>query len=577
MAIAVLCSLAVLIILLIKTHWSPSFLFTSCASFFLMLGWIDSQSFLSSYSNSGLATLILILLVSLALEKSPLIQLCADRMLLGKAWQIKLKVMLSTAVISAFLNNTAVVAAFLGSLKKQTKIPAAKILIPLSYASILGGATTLIGTSTNLVVNSFVVDANLPSLGLFQFAWVGVPTALICIAIMLWTNRWLGNDTQDTQYSDNHNYFLSARVQSDSKLIGHTICENNLRQLDGLFLLELERNGQLFSPVSPHERIQENDVLVFTGDKEKLHPLSQLSNLEILGEQTHQLLKSNLVEVIVSHSSILINKTLQEVDFRTLFSAGVVAIRRGSNRLQGQLGHIPLKAGDSLLLAVSNDFSQHRNIERNFHIIKGSLQRAQLSFSDSVIVTGGFLTVISLAALSIINLFTGMLLFLGVLLLRKALSVDELRRRFPFDLLLIIGAALTIAKTLESSGAAALLANGLVSFLDGYSPYVMLIGLYLLTLILTEFITNNAAAALTFPIALSTAQVLQLDPMPFIMAIAYAASACFMFPYGYQTHLMVFTPGRYRLKDFIVSGLPVSIGYSISVLALIPLVFPFTT
>ena len=541
-----------------------------------MLGWVDTQSFLSSYSNSGLATLILILLVSLALEKSILIQLCTDRMLQGKAWQIKLKVMLSAATISAFLNNTAVVAAFLGSLKKQTKIPAAKILIPLSYASILGGATTLIGTSTNLVINSFVVDADLPSLGLFQFAWIGVPTALVCIAIMMWTNRWLGNDTQDTHLADTHNYFLSARVQSNSKLIGRTISENNLRQLDSLFLLELERKGQLLSPVSPHERIEENDILVFTGDKEKLHPLSQLSNLEILGENTHQLLNSNLVEAIVSHSSVLINKTLQEVDFRTLFSAGVVAIRRGNKRLQGQLGHIPLKAGDSLLLAVGNDFTQHRNIERNFHIIKGSLQRPQLKLFDSVLVAGGFLTAISLAALQVIDLFTSMLVFIGVLLARKTLSVDELRRRFPFDLLLIIGAALTIAKTLESSGAATLLANGLVYALEGYSPYIMLIGLYLLTLVLTEFITNNAAAALTFPIALSTAHALQLDPMPFIMAIAYAASACFMFPYGYQTHLMVFTPGRYRLKDFIVAGLPVSIGYSTCVLVLIPLVFPFS-
>lgn len=540
-----------------------------------MLGWVDSNSFLSSYSNPGLATLILILLVSLALEKSPLIQLCAERMLQGKEWQIKLKVMLSTAVISAFLNNTAVVAAFLSSLKKQTKIPAAKILIPLSYASILGGVTTLIGTSTNLVINSFVIDANLPSLGLFQFAWVGIPTALICIAVMMLTSRWLGNEQLDTLDTDKNNYFLSARVLSDSKLIGRTIGENRLRQLDGLFLLELERDGQLLSPVSPHERIQNNDILVFTGDKDKLHPLSQLSNLEILGEQTHTLLTSNLVEVIVSHSSILINKTLQEVDFRTLFSAGVVAIRRGNKRLQGQLGHIPLKAGDSLLLAVSNDFAQHRNIERNFHIIKGSLQRPQLKPWDSILVTCGFFTVIGLSALDVVNLFTGMLLFLGLLIFRKTISIDELRRRFPFDLLLIIGAALTIAKTLDNSGAAALIASGLVHLLEGYSPYIMLVGLYVLTLILTEFITNNAAAALTFPIALSTAQALQLDPMPFIMAIAYAASACFMFPYGYQTHLMIFTPGRYRLKDFMLAGFPVSLCYSISVLMLIPLVFPF--
>jgi di/tricarboxylate transporter len=272
----------------------------------------------------------------------------------------------------------------------------------------------------------------------------------------------------------------------------------------------------------------------------------------------------------------LANRTLQEVDFRTMFNAGVVGIRRGGKRLKGQLGRIPLKVGDSLLLAVGNDFRQHRNLDRNFHLLSGSLQRPRLDRRQSTLALGGFASAILCAAFGWLSLFEALLCLLGALLASGLLNAHELRRRFPFELLLVIGSALTIAQGMQTSGAAQLVAHTLQTLFNGHGVYAAFIGIFIMTVLLTETVTNNAAAALAFPIALSTAHTFGADPMPFILAVAYGASACFLIPFGYQTHLMVYSPGRYRLQDFIHTGLPVSLIYSAAVLILTPMLFPFS-
>jgi di/tricarboxylate transporter len=224
---------------------------------------------------------------------------------------------------------------------------------------------------------------------------------------------------------------------------------------------------------------------------------------------------------------------------------------------------------------VGADFRQHRNLDRNFHVLSGSLQRPKLSDTQSALALSGFAAVIIAATIGLVPLFNGLLLLLGALLASRVLSISEMRRRFPFELLLLIGSALTIARGLEASGAAQLVANFIQSYANGFGVMGAFVGIYLLTLLLTETVTNNAAAALAFPIALSTAQAFDADPLPFIMAVAYGASACFLIPFGYQTHLMVYSPGRYRLQDYVKTGLPVSLAYSAGVLVLVPLVFPF--
>ncbi|QPI62903.1 SLC13 family permease [Vreelandella venusta] len=571
---AVLLSIAVLLMVLISGKVKPAIAFVTLAGLFMLCGFVDTSTLLMQYTNPALATLLLLLLVSLALERSPLLDWLSCHLLKGHPRLATARLMGSTAVLSAFLNNTAVVAAFLGAISRQQRIAPSRLLIPLSYASILGGITTLVGTSTNLVVNSFNLSASGNELGMFQFSLVGVPVALITLCILLWrANALPHHRLEDTD--EKLSYFLAADVEADSPMIGKSIEENGLRSLNGLYLLEIERQGRLISPVAPDERLQAADTLVFTGEVSKVQALQRFPGLNLFGHQVNNLLATNLVEVVISHESELSSKTLQDVDFRSMFSAGVVGIRRGGKRLEGQLGKIPLRVGDCLLLAVSADFRQHRNIDRNFHLLSGSFTRPQLTRKESIMTLGGFAAVIALATANLLPLFHGLLLLLGGLLLLKVISLAELRRRFPFELWLIIGSALGIAQALENSGAAAVLAGGMQWMFSGYGIYAAFIGCYLLTLLLTETVTNNAAAALAFPIAWSTAQAFGADPLPFVMAVAYGASACFLIPFGYQTHLMVYSPGRYKATDFFKIGLPVSITYSAAVLVITPMVFPF--
>lgn len=574
MAWLVLGSILLLLAVLASGRVQPAIAFMTLAGSFLITGLVELPVMLTSFANPALATLILLLLVSLTLERSPLLDLLAAKILAGREKTALLKLMGTGALLSAFLNNTAIVASFLGTLSRQTRIAPSRLLIPLSYASIFGGITTLVGTSTNLVVSSFATSAGLGELSMFQFSLVGIPVALVCIFTLLISSSWLPRHGTATEQKSLP-YFLSAEVMPESTLIGKTIEANAMRQLDGLYLLEIERDGRLISPVTPDEIIHAGDLLVFTGEVNKVQTLQRFSGLRLLGESADELLTSNLVEVVISHESILANRTLQEVDFRTLFNAGVVGIRRGERRLEGQLGRIPLKVGDSLLLAVGSDFSQHHNLDRNFHLLSGTLQRPRLSLHQSLAALGGFAVAIVCASLGLLSLFESLLCLMALFLIGGLLSINEMRRRFPFELFLVIGSALTLAKGMEASGAAALVADGMQYLFNGYGVYAAFVGVFLLTVLMTETVTNNAAAALAFPIALSTAQAFNADPMPFIMAVAYGASACFLIPFGYQTHLMVYSPGRYRLQDYLKTGLPVSVMYSLTVLLLTPIIFPF--
>jgi di/tricarboxylate transporter len=571
----VLSSVGLLLALLMHGRFAPVLLFTTWAAGYFLLGWVNQSTFLGGYTNPALVTLLILLLVSLALERSALLARLSRHMVRGSetasVWRLSGMAML----LSAFLNNTAVVGALLGVVSRQQRIAASKLLIPLSYASILGGITTLVGTSTNLVVSSLATNAGLPPLGMFQFTAVGVPVALLCLVVMVWSSRWLPRHLPQAGTATQA-YFLEAQVGPDSPLVGRSIEANGLRQLEGLFLVEILRGGRLLSPVGPNEVIEVRDRLVFTGEVDKVQALQRFAGLQVFGgAQAQDLLASNLMEVVLTQQSELVNKTLREVDFRNLFDAGVVGIRRGERRLTGQLGRIELKVGDSLLLAVGSDFRQRKNLERNFHVLSDAPLRPTLQPWEGRVALGGFAVVIGAAALGWVSLLHGLLVLLGVLLATRMLTPGELRRRFPFDLWLIIGSALTIAAGLEQSGASALMAQGIQQAFGGYGVWGAFVGVYLLTWVLTELVTNNAAAALVFPISLATARAFGVDPMPFVMVVAYAASACFLLPFGYQTHLMVYSAGRYRMRDYLKSGWPVSLAYAAGVLVLVPLVFPF--
>lgn len=570
----VLASIGLMLVLLIRGKHSPAMLFGIWAAAYLLLGLVKESVFLNSFTNSALATLVVLLMVSLALERSPALDWLSEKLIKGTTTVAAFRLSIVTVAFSAFLNNTAVVGALLGVVRKQQRVAPSKLLIPLSYAAILGGTITLVGTSTNLVVNSFAVNAGLPPIGMFQLVWVGLPAALVCVFIVIAVTRWLP-DHGIGEEEGGQSYFLEARVLADSPLVGKSIEENCLRSLNGLFLAEVLRGDRLISPVGPEEVLEVGDILIFSGETQKVQALRGFHGLEVFGSSMDHLLKKNLVEVVISNESELPNKTLREVDFRSMFDAAVVGIRRGDRQLTGQLGRVPLRIGDSLILAVGADFHLHRNIHRNFLVLDKSLLPPRLNPMQNTIGMCGFAAVIGFSAAGFLSLLNGLLALLLLLLVSRALTVGELRRRFPFELVVIIGSALTIAEVLEKSGGAALIADGVRFLFAEFGVYGALVGVYLMTMLLTELIANNAAAALAFPIALSSAKAFGVDPLPFVMVVLYAASAGYILPFGYQTHMMVYSPGRYRLIDFVRSGIPVSIGFGLTVLMLVPVFFPF--
>lgn len=569
-----LVAIAGLLVILAFGRVAPAVAFMVLAGALVVTGLVEPAAMLGNFTNPALATLALLLLVSLALERSHFLDTLAERLLSGSEGLARFKLIGTAALLSAFLNNTAVVGTFLGAISRQKRFAPSRLLIPLSYASILGGVTTLVGTSTNLVVSSFAVNAGLPELTMFQFTLVGVPVAVLGLGVLWWQARRLPENEPENR-GEAMAYFLAAEVQPDSPLVGRSIEANGLRQLEGLYLLEIERQGRLITPVGPDELLDADDVLIFTGEVDKVQALQRFAGLKLFGHRADDLLATNLVEVVISNESELANRTLQEVDFRSMFNAGVVGIRRGNERIRGQLGRVPLRVGDCLLLATGADFRQHRNIDRNFHLLSGSFQRPRLGPVQSSFALGGFLAVIAMATFGWLTLFEGLLLLLGALLASRILTISEIRRRFPFELVVIIGSALTLAEGLEQSGGAALIADLMQATFNGHGVFAAFVGAYLLTVLLTETVTNNAAAALAFPVAYATAQGLGVDPIPFIMAVAFGASACFLVPFGYQTHLMVYSSGRYRMGDYLRTGLPLTLVYSVAVLTLIPFVFPF--
>jgi di/tricarboxylate transporter len=557
---------------LIFTRISALWIFSGAmlAAYFLDL--VDTRQVLEKASNTGLITLILLLLVSVGLEKLPWLQRMSDKLITRGYGASLLRLGAVTAFFSAFVNNTAVVATLAQTVRVNRHHPASRLLIPLSYAAIIGGTTTLIGTSTNLIVSSFLEDATGQGLAFFDFLLVGLAVTVAGLLVMLFSSRLL--PVSSNGQMDINQYLIEAEVSPDSPLVGRSIQENRLRELEDLFLVEIVRGDHLVSPVSPQEYIEAGDKLIFSGDIKQVGALDALEGLQLFAVE-EGLLRGNMIEVIVMPDATIEGKTVKESGFRSLFDAAVVGMRRGGKRLSGKLGNIRIQAGDNMMLAVGPDFNERKNLDKNFVVIDDSVRGIQTTSFQNTYVTLTLLVVVALAALDIVPLIKGVAFLLASMLALRVVRGSELRRRFPFELWLIITAALTLSQALDNTGLVAVLAGFLHDNLDGMGPWGALAGVYLSTLLLTELMTNNAAAALSFPIAFGLAESYGVSHMPFVMAVAYGANASFITPYGYTTNLMVQNLGSYQLRDYVRAGLPISLVYSATVIYLIPRVFPF--
>ncbi|CAH8183696.1 SLC13 family permease [Vibrio aestuarianus] len=568
----VLAILLGIITCLLATRIKPSFIFAGAAFVAFMAGMIELKSVAANFTNSSLLTLILLVLASAALEKTRLISWVSRSISEGTLGSVVAKLGLSTALLSSFTNNTAVVVSLIGAVKRNQQHAPSKLLIPLSYAAIFGGTLTLIGTSTNLIINSFVEDAGLPSLGFFAPTMIGLAVLFGGVLILIPLSYFLPN--YDDQSQEDLPYFLEARVEAGSPLVGRSISENNLRALRKLFLAEVIRNGETVASVDPDFILQAKDRLLFCGDIESVSTLQEIQGLTLFGQ--HHLNGQSFVEVVVSSSASFCNKTLKSSQFRERFDAVVVAIRRGHERLEGGLGNIILTAGDTLVLVPGKRFDAERRAHRREFVLINDLDSsAKLDSHKSSLVLIGFVAVIAASLLGIIPIIKGLLGYLLVMLICGIVQINELRRRFPIDIVVIVGSALSIAQLMISSGLSARMGQMFIEAFNGWGVFGALVATYFVTLVLTELVTNNAAAALAFPIGYSMAIGYGVDPMPFIMAVLFGASASFISPYGYQTNLLVYSVGNYKLSDYVRIGVPISLVYSALVLTLIPQFFPF--
>jgi len=564
-------ALVIFIGLLISGKFRPSVLFGGMVILAYIAGLIEMPMVMAGFTNTSLITLILLLLISISIEKTRLISWVGQQLSHGRFTVVIAKLGFSTALLSSFTNNTAVVASLIGAVKRNNTHAPTKLLIPLSYAAIFGGTLTLIGTSTNLIVNSFVVEAGLPSLGFFEFSIVGIAGFLAGMVVLV----TLSHRLPDHQGEDDEElvYFLEAHVKPGSNLSGKSIADNNLRALKQLYLAEIHRNGEVICPVCPNEILEDHDQLLFCGDVDSVGVLQDFKGLTLFGQG--ELNGQHLVEVIVSHSSSLNGQTLKESQFREHFDSVVVAIRRGHTPLRGGLGNVRLRAGDTLLLAPGVNFKNSKDLNRDFVVVSGLDVATRLSDKRSVGVLLGFVATISLALTGVLPLLKGLVIFALLLCMTGTLSLQEIRSRLPLDLWIIVGSALSLSNLLQSSGVSGLLADSLLETFNGWGVLIAFISTYLATLLLSELITNNAAAALAFPIAFSLAQSYGVSELPFIMAVIFGASASFISPYGYQTNLMVYSAGNYAMSDYLKLGIPTSIVYSTVVLTMIPYIFPF--
>ncbi len=472
------------------------------------------------------------------------------------------------------MNNTAVVASLLGPVKTNSRFNPSKLLIPLSYCAILGGTITLIGTSTNLIVNSFVIKEGLPPLGIFQFSYVGLPLFLIGSLYIIFISPHLLPEIKVKKPRPSR-FFLEAQVLEDSSHVGKTVEENNFRNLESLFLAEIIREGKLISPVSPDEIIEAGDILVFVGEVSQVLDIERFDRLKVFEEKDWSLLEKNLVEVVLSHTSSLVGKSIKQVNFRARFDAVAVAVKRGEEKLSGKIGSIRLQPGDSLVLAVGRDFGQKEDLGSHFYFINRLAVTTPLNSQKSWFAVTLFLAAIILSAVEVVPLFKALLGVLFIYYIAGFLSLKEIKENLRFELVVLIGSALGIAEVMINTGAAEHVSQLIFSIFGGSGVYGNLIGVYILTLVMTIFITNNAVAAFSFPVAYTTALSLGVNPLPFIMAIAFGSSANFLTPYSYQTNLMVYGPGNYRFSDYIKAGLPLSILYSVIVCLLVPVFFKF--
>lgn len=577
----------------------------------MLAGVLAPAEALRGMANEGMIAVAALFIVAAAVERTGALAVLVERVL-GRPRSLataQLRTMVGPGILSAFMNNTPVVALLVPAIRewaRKNRLSVSKLLMPMNCAVVLGGLCTLIGTSTNVIVNGLVKDrvaggleqpwgvfdvtwAGLPAawgrreftgpLGMFDITWLGLPLFALGIAYGLIASRFLLKERRPPMSTsdDPRQYSLEMVVEPGSSLVGRTIEAAGLRHLDGLFLMEIDRGDHVIAAVSPSERLEAGDRLVFVGVIDSVVELQKVRGLRPATDQVFKLDDARserlLVEAVVSSTCPLVGRTIREGQFRSTYGAVVIAVARDGERLRMKIGDITLEPGDTLLLEAGPTFLQRQRTSRHFYLVSevrgAAPPRHDRAWIACTVLTGMVLAV----AMGLLPMVAAALAAAGLMVATRCLSSTEARRAIEWEALLLIAASFGLAHALQSTGLAGGIAQGVIST-AGNNPHLVLAAVYLVAMLATELMSNNAAAVLAFPIAWQTAEQLGVHPLPFVMAITVAASCGFATPLGYQTNLMIYGPGGYKFTDYIRYGGPLNLLVMVITITLAPLLWP---
>lgn len=573
----VLIIVVFLVISLYKEIFNPALTFFICTVALLLGNVITANDLLKGLANQQIILIFLLVLVTAGIRiiyGTEIFSKLFKPGLSSKAFLLRM--MISVSSISAFLNNTPIVAFMIPYVKEwsqKTGRPASKFLIPLSYATILGGMITVIGTSTNLVLNGLIQEYGLPLLHYSDFLYLGLIVTGMGWAYFYFIgyNLLPSNENKLDALRENvKEYIIETEVFEGSRLAGKTVKEAGLRNLQDLFLVEIIRDEDVISPVSPEEVLEPNDLLFFSGNTAGIYNLIKDDNGLRIPKQD-SLEKDghfHFVEGVIPAHSELIGKRLKDSDFRKKFKASVIAVHRNGKQVPGKVGEMSLAGGDFLLLLASEN-QENRSHEKDLYFVSAPQKISTpkpkwLPWFGLVC----FLCLI-LGITDVLPLFSVSIGILTALVIVGILNFTEIRRELDLSLLLVLVCSLAIGVALERSGTASLIANLIVSSAQKLGAVGVMAALFIVTIFLTSLITNAAAVSIVFPVAMAIGDQMNLPYTPFFIAIAFAASGDFMTPIGYQTNLMVYGPGGYTFKDFFRVGVVLTILYSAICIAFI--------
>ncbi len=564
---------------------SPDMVMIGGVVLLMALGVLTPQEALTGMSNQGMVTVAGLFVVAAAVDRTGALGSVVSRVL-GRPKSLasaQLRIMVVPGVLSAFMNNTPVVALMVPAVRdwaRKHRLSVSKLLMPMNDAVVLGGLCTLIGTSTNVVVSGLYAEETGRPLGMFDITPLGVPLFAAGLCYLLAVSPRLLKDRRPamSQTDDPREYSLEMVVDPGGPLVGRTIEQAGLRHLDGLFLMEIDRAGHVIAAVAPTERLEVGDRVLFVGVIESVVELQKIRGLRPATDQVFKLddprSERVLVEAVVSNTCPLVGRTIREGRFRSTYGAVVIAVARNGERLRMKIGDIALEPGDTLLLEAGPDFAERQRSSRHFYLVSevdgGTPPRHDRAWIACTVLAAMVLA----ATLELVPMVAAALVAAGAMVATRCITSTEARRAIEWESLLLIAASFGLARAMDKTGLASSIAAATIDAAGGH-PHLSLAALYLVAMLFTELMSNNAAAVLTFPIAWRTAADLGVNPMPFMMAITVAASCGFATPIGYQTNLMVYGPGGYKFGDYLRFGGPLNLLVMAITVALAPLIWRF--